>query len=178
MFLPVSVGQQCGHCHAGAPAQGRTRLRSGSAGAGSPPGGRSPPCLRSQLSAAPPPSGHRLRAARSSAAREAAAPRAGLHAGQSPAAPGTLGSDSPSPRPYHRSCPHSRRGDRARPSAPTAASRGHLQVRAPHRQRRPLPPLRAKHLEDDQEVTHVDITHSGPATGNYPNRTGESSNIL
>ena len=106
------------------------------------------------------------------------APRAGLHAGQSPAPPGIHRSDSPSPWPYHRSCPHSRRGDRVRPSAPTAASWGHLQVRAPHRQRGPLPPLRGKHLEDDQEVTHVDITHSGPATGNYPNHTGESSNIL
>lgn len=76
-----------------------------------------------------------------------------------------------------RSCPHSRRGP-GKAVSTHSASRGHLQVRAPQRQRGPLPPLRAKHLEDDQEVSHVDITQSGPATRNYPNCTGESANIL
>lgn len=102
--LPVSVGQQCGRRHAGAPARGRTRLCSGSArglpGAAAPPGGRSPPCLRSQRQQL-----HLLPATDSGqpAPRQQGrqqAPRAGLHAGQSPAPPGTHGSDSPSPRLY------------------------------------------------------------------------------
>lgn len=98
--LPVSVGQQCGRRHAGAPARGRTRLCSGSARGRAPPGGRSPPCLRSQRQQL-----HLLPATDSGqpAPRQQGrqqAPRASLHAGQSPAPPGTHGSDSPSPRPY------------------------------------------------------------------------------